>query len=76
MMKFAAPAALSGVLGLILLEILKIVGVPIGLWLLGVAMIGLKIGVAIVGVVLLLTLLAVGVYVFRRTVGSDASSTD
>lgn len=76
MMKFTVPAALTGVVGLILLEILKIVGVPIGLWLLGVAMIGLKIGVAIVGFILLLTVLAVGVYVFRRTVGSDAFSTE
>ena len=74
MMKFAAPAALTGVLGFILLEVLKIVGVPIALWLLGVAMIGLKIGVAIVGFLLLLTVLAVGVWVFRRTVGSDRYS--
>ncbi len=51
-MRALAPVALTGLAGLILLEILKIIMEPVAAWLLGILALGLKIslGLAAVGV--------------------------
>jgi len=67
MMKAAAPLALTGLLGLIVLEVLQIVMAPLALWIVGILMVALKIGliVAVVGVGL--TVLAGVAYFVKRT---------
>ena len=46
-MRALAPVALTGLLGLILLEILKIVMEPVVAWLLAMLVLGLKISLAL-----------------------------
>ena len=62
-MRFAATLTATGLLGFLLLEALKILLAPVGLWLLGVAMLGLKIVLIAVGVSVAL---GVGIFVYRR----------
>jgi len=47
MMKYLAPAALTGIVGVILWKILEILMAPIVAWILGVLAVGLKIGLAL-----------------------------
>ena len=58
-MRALAPVALTGLLSLILWEILKIIMEPVIVWLLGVLALGLKISLALIA-------LGVGVYLVRR----------
>ena len=58
-MRALAPVALTGLLGLILLEILKIIMEPVVAWLLGMLVLGLKMSLALLA-------LGVGVYLVRR----------
>lgn len=58
-MRALAPVALTGLLSLILWEILKIIMEPVVAWLLGVLALGLKISLALIA-------LGVGVYLVRR----------
>jgi hypothetical protein len=65
-MKFAAGITVSGIIGLIILEIFKIIGPWVKAWVLGVLAIALK--VVLIGLVLLfvLTLVGVGVFFYKR----------
>ena len=58
-MRALAPVALTGLLTLILLEILKIIMEPLVEWLLGVLVLGLKISLALLA-------LGIGIYLVRR----------
>ena len=58
-MRALAPVALTGLLTLILLEILKIIMEPLVAWLLGVLVLGLKISLALLA-------LGIGIYLVRR----------
>ena len=58
-MRALVPVALTGLLSLILWEILKIIMEPVVAWLLGVLALGLKISLALIA-------LGVGVYLVRR----------
>ena len=58
-MRALAPVALTGLLGLILLEVLKIVMEPVVAWLLGMLVLGLKISLALLAV-------GVAIYFVRR----------
>ncbi len=65
-MKFAASLTVTGLLGFVILEALKILLAPLAGWLLGVGMIALKAAI-LLGVVLGAFLaLGVGVYAYRR----------
>ena len=65
-MKFAAGVTVTGILGLLLMEALKIVMVPVAGWVLGLLVILLKV-LLIGGVILVVGLLvAVGVFVYKR----------
>lgn len=65
-MKFAAGITVSGIIGLIVLEIFKIIGPWLKAWVLGALAIVLK--VVLVGAVLLfaLTLVGVGIFFYQR----------
>jgi len=65
-MKFAAGLTVTGIVGFLLMEALKIVMVPVAGWLVGLLVILLK--VLLIGGVLLVVgvLVAVGVFVYRR----------
>ena len=63
----AAPVALTGLLGLILLEILKVVAMPLAIWLLGVLLIGFKI-------MLVVCVLIVAFFVIQRAARSGKFS--
>ncbi len=58
-MRALAPVALTGLAGLILLEILKIIMEPVVVWLLAVLALGLKISLGLIAV-------GVAIYFARR----------
>ena len=58
-MRALAPLALTGLVSLILLEILKIIMEPVMAWLLGALVLGLKISLAVIA-------LGVAIYFVRR----------
>lgn len=63
MMRAAAPLALTGLLGLIVLEILKIIMEPVVLWILAMLALGLKIFLILIVIAISL---GVSVYFVRR----------
>jgi hypothetical protein len=65
MMKYLAPAALTGIVGVILWRILEILMAPIVAWILGVLAVGLKVGLA-------LALTTAAFYVVRRVIRDPA----
>jgi len=73
-MKFAAGVTVTGILGFLLLEALKIVLVPMAGWMVGLLVILLK--VLLIGGVLLAVgvLVGVGVFIFRRVKKSTAEA--
>jgi hypothetical protein len=62
-MKYAATLTATGLVGLLLLEALKILLAPVAVWLLGVVMIAVKVAAIGLGVVLALVL---SVYLYKR----------
>ncbi len=58
-MRALAPLAFTGLVSLILLEILKIIMEPVVAWLLGVLALGLKISLALIAI-------GVAIYLVRR----------
>ena len=68
-MKFAAGLTVTGILGFLLLEALKIIMVPVTAWVMGLLVIVLKI--ALVGLVLVVVT-GVGVFLYRRQQKAEA----
>jgi len=68
-MKFAAGLTVSGVVGFLLLEALKILMVPITAWIMGLLAIALKIVLIGLGAA---AVLGVGVFVYRRSKSANA----
>ncbi len=66
-MKSLAPLALTGIAGVILWKILQILLAPVIAWILGILVIGLKIGLAVV-------LACVTIYGIRRVMRTRAES--
>ena len=66
-MKFAASLTVTGLLGFVLLEALKILLAPLAAWLLAIGMVALKAAVLLAGVIGACLALGVGVYVYKRT---------
>ena len=62
----AAPLAISGLLALILAELMKILLPPLLTWAAGILLIVLKIGVAVVGLGIGAGALALTVFLIRR----------
>ncbi len=62
-MKFAAGLTVTGILGFLLLEALKIIMVPVTAWVMGLLVIALKI--ALIGLVLMVVI-GVGIFLYRR----------
>lgn len=65
-MKFAAGLTVSGILGFLLLEALKIIMVPVTAWVLGLLAIALKIILIALFVLVVGVAIAVGVYFYNR----------
>ena len=69
-MRFAAGLTVSGIVGFLLLEALKIIMVPVTAWVMGLLAVLLKIvliGILlVVGVVVVAVLIAVGVFFYKR----------
>lgn len=68
-MRFAAGLTVSGVVGFLLLEALKILMVPITAWIMGLLAIALKIALIALGAA---AALGVGVFVYRRSKSANA----
>lgn len=62
-MRFAAGLTVTGVLGFLVLEALKILLTPVAVWLLGVAMVVVKVAAMSMGLALVLGL---GFWAYRR----------
>lgn len=65
-MKFAAGLTVSGILGFIILEALKIIMVPVTTWVLGLLVLAVKIALGLIVVGMVLVVLGVGVWLYRR----------
>ncbi|MFH1764963.1 MAG: hypothetical protein ABIF09_12310 [Gemmatimonadota bacterium] len=65
-MKFAAGLTISGILGFLLLEALKIIMVPVTAWVMGLLAIALKIVLIALFVLVVGVAVAVGVYFYNR----------
>ncbi len=64
MMRFAAALTATGVIGFLLLEALKILMIPITVWVMGLLALALKILLITLGIT---AALGVGVFVYRRS---------
>lgn len=64
MMRFAAGLTATGIIGFLLLEILKILMVPITAWVMGLLALALKILLASVAIA---AAILVGVFMYRRS---------
>jgi hypothetical protein len=64
MMKFAAGITISGIIGFLLLEALKILMIPITAWVMGLLALALKIVLVVLGIG---AALGVGFYFLRRS---------
>lgn len=70
-MKFAAGLTVSGIVGFLLLEALKIVMVPVSAWVLGMLVVLVKIVLVALVVLMAAGVIGVGVWIYRR--GQKAS---
>ncbi len=66
MMKVAASLTVTGLLGFLLLEALKILLAPVAAWLLGVVALALKIALMVLGLGLGIVVLALSIWAYRR----------
>jgi len=66
MMKVAASLTVTGLLGFLLLEALKIVLAPVAAWLLGVVALALKLVLVALGLGLGIVILALSIWAYRR----------
>lgn len=64
MMRFAAGLTVTGIIGFLLLEALKILMVPIAAWVMGLLALALKIVLLVLGT---LAVLGVGFFLYRRS---------
>lgn len=71
-MKFAAGLTVTGILGLLLMEALKIIMVPVSAWLLSVLVVVVKIVLILVAILIAAGVIGVGVWIYRR--GKKASA--
>lgn len=66
MMKFAASLTVTGLVGFLLLEALKILLAPVAAWLLGFVMVAVKIALIVLGAGLGLVVIALSFWAYRR----------
>ena len=69
-MRFAAGLTVSGIIGLLIMELMKAIGPPIVAWVVGVLAFLLK--VALIGLFLLAVLAAIGLAIFFYRRGQSA----
>lgn len=65
-MKFAASLTVTGLVGFLILEALKIVLAPVAAWLLAMTVVAAKMLLVLLAAVSVLAALGVGVFVYRR----------
>ncbi len=65
-MRFAAGLTLTGLLGFLILEALKIILAPLSIWLLGVVVFLAKLMLGLVAAGLILVAIGLGVFLYRR----------
>jgi predicted RND superfamily exporter protein len=65
-MKFAAGLTVTGILGFLLLEALKIIMVPVTAWVMGLLAIALKIVLIVLFVLAVGVAIAIGVFFYKR----------
>lgn len=66
MMKFAATLTVSGLIGFLILEALKILLAPIAAWLMGFVALAIKVILVILGAGVGLAVLALSFWAYRR----------
>lgn len=71
MMRLAGGVSVAGILGFIIIEVLKILMIPIMAWVMGMLALALKI---VLMVLLALSAIGVGVFVYKRSQRSTAES--
>lgn len=69
MIRFAGGLSVAGILGFIIIEVLKILMIPIMAWVMGLLALALKI---VLMVLLALSAIGVGVFVYKRFQGTSA----
>jgi hypothetical protein len=76
MMKFAATLTVSGLIGFLLLEALKILLAPIAAWLMGFVALAIKVVLVVLGAGVGLAVLALSFWVYRRYRRSHPAEAD
>jgi len=66
-MKFTAGLTVTGIIGFLLIEALKILLPPVTTWLVGVLLVVLKIALVVLGLLVAIVAIGVGAYVYKRT---------
>ncbi len=66
MTKFAATLTVSGLIGFLILEALKILLAPVAAWLLGIVALAIKVVLVVLGVGVVLVVLAFSFWAYRR----------
>lgn len=74
MMKVAASLTVTGLLGLLILEALKILLAPVSALLLGFVVLVLKIALAVFGLGLAIVVLTLSIWAYRRFRGSERTA--
>jgi hypothetical protein len=66
MMKFAASLTVTGVIGFLIMEALKILLAPVAAWLLTFVIAAVKIALIVAGIGVALLVLVLGIWAYRR----------
>ena len=65
-MRFAAGLTVTGILGFLLMEALKVIMVPVTAWVMGLLVIVVKIVLILLVVLILAAVVGVGVFLYKR----------
>ena len=65
-MRFAAGLTVTGILGFLLMEALKVIMVPVAAWVMGLLVIVVKVVLILLVVLVLAAVIGVGVFLYKR----------
>lgn len=74
MMRFAAGLTVTGIVGFLLLEALKILMVPVTAWVMGLLAVALKVVLVVLGLLLVGVVAGVAVFFYRRSQRASAEA--
>jgi hypothetical protein len=73
-MRFAAGLTVTGIVGFLLLEALKILMVPVTAWVMGLLAVALKVVLVVLGLILVGIVVGVAVFFYKRSQRASAEA--